>query len=627
MVWRSNDKKIGKVKFPFTKWFIFIIFCLVIAMIYSYLNAEEPVNIHEQQNEDIEISSNEDLIIKGPYYTPSNTRSSHTTDECLDCHIEKEVLTGIIADWRNSVHADANVTCIDCHEAEPTDPDAIDHKTFYMSPVVSPQDCAKCHPNETAEFDRSLHALGAVYYEFLYNKKVLPFMESQLEGEFIIVDGEEVKHGATIRGCQSCHGTNMTGKSTEDFTVWPNNGIGRINPDGSKGSCSSCHSRHSFSKAEARHPETCGQCHMGPDHPHIEIYLESKHGNIYSAEGDNWNWSNDNWEAGIDYRSPTCASCHISAAPGVAATHDVSSRLSWELEPAVSKHTDNTANSLGVSISDGSTWQEKRGRMKSVCNQCHSETWTDNYYDQADLVVDLYNEKYLEAKAIVDELYDEGLLTSAGFDEEIEFKVYEMWHHEGRRARIGAFMMGPDYVQWHGFYELLKDRVEIEHMAQELRSEALEDGLEKPSLVFLATSGSSNKILLKWDFSQPTDIDHYELYWDTSIITDISSKVPNTVETNNSYIVEGLSEDIVYYFTIVAIDKSGNETEMAFSSAISKAMDVDEDNDDGEDNDEDAISSETLAIILMVIIIIIVILLFIGSLLAKKSESGKAEKK
>ena len=179
--------------------------------------------------------------------------------------------------------------------------------------------------------------------------------------------------------------------------------------------------------------------------------------------------------AGVDFRTPTCAACHMSAASGVPVTHDVSSRLSWELESAISRHTDNTANSLGYSISDGTSWEVKRDRMKAVCEQCHSTTWVDNYYEQADIVVEIYNQKYTEAKAIVDELREDGLLTDASFDEPIEFKLYEMWHHEGRRARMGAFMMGPDYVQWHGFYEMLQDMIEIEHMAEELRSQEQQD--------------------------------------------------------------------------------------------------------------------------------------------------------
>ncbi|MCL7413611.1 MAG: hypothetical protein M8353_08360 [ANME-2 cluster archaeon] len=398
------------------------------------------------------------------------TTGSAQTDECLECHNAVKVMPGLIQDWEESKHAQEGVTCRNCHEADASDPDALNHNGFIISPLVSPKDCSECHEKQVQEFQQSLHSLGAIYYEFLFDNQKLPYLESQLEGGYIINEGEEITHAATLRGCQSCHGTNMSGKSTNDFTVWPNNGIGRINPDGSIGTCAACHTRHSFSISEARHPETCGQCHMGPDHPQIEIYMESKHGNIYSAEGDSWNWDETEWKAGVDYRAPTCSGCHMSAAPGVPASHDVSSRLSWELESAVTRHTDNTANDLGVSISDGSTWQEKRNRMMSVCKQCHSSTWTKNYYEQADIVVELYDKQYSSAKTIVDALYEDELLTRASFDEPIEFKIYEMWHHEGRRARFGAFMMGPDYVQWHGFYEMLQDRVEIDHMAEELRN-------------------------------------------------------------------------------------------------------------------------------------------------------------
>ena len=47
-----------------------------------------------------------------------------------------------------------------------------------------------------------------------------------------------------------------------------------------------------------------------------------------------------------------------------------------------------------------------------------------------------------------------GLLTEIEFDEEIEFTYFLLWHHEGRRARHGVAMMGPDYTQWHGFFEI-----------------------------------------------------------------------------------------------------------------------------------------------------------------------------
>ena len=62
----------------------------------------------------------------------------------------------------------------------------------------------------------------------------------------------------------------------EDGTLspasWPNTGMGRMNPDGTPGACSTCHTRHLFSVAVAREPGACGNCHLGPDHPQLEIY-------------------------------------------------------------------------------------------------------------------------------------------------------------------------------------------------------------------------------------------------------------------------------------------------------------------------------------------------------------------
>jgi hydroxylamine dehydrogenase len=42
------------------------------------------------------------------------------------------------------------------------------------------------------------------------------------------------------------------------------------------------------------------------------------------------------------------------------------------------------------------------------------------------------------------------------FAQAIDFTWYEIWHHEGRRARHGAAMMAPDYTHWHGTYEVAK---------------------------------------------------------------------------------------------------------------------------------------------------------------------------
>lgn len=92
-------------------------------------------------------------------------------------------------------------------------------------------------------------------------------------------------------------------------------------------------------------------------------------------------------------------------------------------------------------------WQSERDKMKAVCIQCHGKTWVDDHYVKLDRVVEEYNEVYFRpAKKMLDELYSKGLLDQGRFfDERLEVEYYELWHHEGRRARMGAAMMAPDY--------------------------------------------------------------------------------------------------------------------------------------------------------------------------------------
>lgn len=57
----------------------------------------------------------------------------------------------------------------------------------------------------------------------------------------------------------------------------------------------------------------------------------------------------------------------------------------------------------------------------------------------------------------VDDLTKDGALNpKAPFEHEVQWVFWELWHHEGRRARHGASMMGPDYTHWHGMYEVSK---------------------------------------------------------------------------------------------------------------------------------------------------------------------------
>jgi len=48
------------------------------------------------------------------------------------------------------------------------------------------------------------------------------------------------------------------------------------------------------------------------------------------------------------------------------------------------------------------------------------------------------------------------LMNPVKFSTKLHFIWFELWHHEGRRARHAASMMGPDFTHWHGTYEVAK---------------------------------------------------------------------------------------------------------------------------------------------------------------------------
>lgn len=390
-----------------------------------------------------------------------------TGEKCIKCH--KAVSEGLYRQWREGVHGQNGVNCYDCHQAKESDPDALDHKGMIISIIVSPKDCSRCHPVEFRQNMGTRHAHAAEFTDSLDN-----FLGAVLGGEAII-----------NAGCTQCHGSvvKVSGDGKLDPATWPNNGVGRVNPDGSKGSCTACHARHRFSKAQAREPQTCGKCHVGPDNPQMEIYKESKHGILYEANKERLNMKNNRWEAGEDYiDAPTCTTCHMGEGSGVASTHDVGLRLSWDLRGPVSQKS----HLVKFKGGDGEVWPDskdlpedgdkvkdksgkeqivetvfdsdyKRDTMLMVCNQCHSNTFTGSFYQQFDQVVEIYNEKFgIPAKGIMEALYEAGKLTKKPFDDKLEWIYYELWHREGRRLRHGASMMGPDYVWSKGMYDLAR---------------------------------------------------------------------------------------------------------------------------------------------------------------------------
>ena len=367
-------------------------------------------------------------LLSAPMAPADKQAVSAEGQACLDCH--RDSTPGIVAQWQSSAHAKAGVDCYSCHQANNSDPATFDHYGHKIAVIVTPNYCNRCHPAEVAQFEKSHHAAAAQFIGSLDN----------MLGE--IVEGGP----AANNGCRQCHGSEVkyTGDGKFDPATWPNSGIGRVNPDGSRGTCAACHGRHSFSSATARMPENCGKCHLGPDHPQFEIFNESKHGIQYRANFAKMNLDSKSWVVGRDYfAAPTCATCHMSATSNQAVTHDVGDRISNTLRPAISIKLDN--------------WGRRRLNMIDVCSNCHATGWVDNFYKQYEGTIDLYNEKFAKpAKSIMDKLYAAKKLTPTPFDEKIEWTYYDLWHHAGRRARLGTAMMGPDYTQWHGFFDVAK---------------------------------------------------------------------------------------------------------------------------------------------------------------------------
>jgi len=395
--------------------------------------------------------------------TFSPNELSAESRECIECH--KVETPSVYDQWGASKHFRANIGCYECHMAEEGDKDAFQHdvrlkdgttkKGQRISIIVSPRDCARCHEKEVQEFTDSHHAKAGRIMGSLDN-----ILAEVVEGNhgFKTAGFQDGVSAAAVNGCWQCHGTEVKvlpgGKL--DPATWPNTGIGRINSDGSEGSCTACHSRHEFSVEQVRNPENCGKCHMGPDHPQIEIYNESKHGVAFRAQHAKMNMGNAKWVVGEDYSAaPTCATCHMSATRNQPVNHDVGLRISWNNRPILSVRPEISDKKMGLPGAS-INWQTRRNNMMDVCSNCHNTNFIDGFYQQYDSLIELYHDKFASPSVELMALAAP-LMRPAKFSNKIDFTWFELWHHEGRRARHGASMMGPDITHWHGTYEIARN--------------------------------------------------------------------------------------------------------------------------------------------------------------------------
>ncbi len=467
---------------------------------------------------------------------------SDDTQSCLGCHTSLH--SGIVGDWMKSLHAQVTpekalekkelekrissekvpeemskfvVGCAECHTMNPEQHrDSFDHFGYSVHSVVTPSDCASCHSVESEQYKDNImsHAYGNLQNNPVYRSLVDSINGIQSFSDMKI-HTQAPDSETDADSCLACHGTKIKVNGLKaretaygemefpDLSGWPNQGVGRINPDDSKGSCASCHPRHGFSIETARKPVTCSQCHKGPDVPAYSVYSVSKHGNIYSSEQKNWDFNAVPWKAGEDFTAPTCASCHASLLVNSDGdviserSHRMNDRLPLRIFGLIYAHAhpespDTTIirNSAGLPLPteltgeeaadyliDKSEQEARKETMKNVCMACHSGTWVDGHFDRLDNTVKTTNEMTLTATKIMLSAWEKGAAKGLDkgdsiFNEGIEKKWVEQWLFYANSCRFASAMGGADYGAFaNGRWYLSKN---IQDMLDSLKNTRVE---------------------------------------------------------------------------------------------------------------------------------------------------------
>lgn len=399
------------------------------------------------------------------FLLPTATRAATPGETCVGCH--SKTSPNIVADWHQSKHSQSGVACDTCHgDAHTTAADASKAK------IPTLDTCAQCHEQQAAQFKKGKHSIAWAAMEAMPTIHYQPM--AQTEG---------------MKGCGSCHKLGV--KSTEQIAALAQQG----NRFGIA-SCDGCHTRHTFSVAEARQPQACETCHMGFDHPQWEMYSSSKHGVRNELKQLNIQ--------GETSAAPTCQTCHmqngnheVRTAWGFLAVRlPLPEDKQWAADQATilqalgaldpegkpTKLVD-VIKAADVARLDQASFQTERDKMLSTCTQCHSRDFASLQLQYGDDMIK--NADHLMAQAIgtVAGLYKDGLLNQPAnyaypfpnllaFHDAptgIEQKLFVMFLEHRMRTFQGTFHSSPDYSMWYGWSEMQRDLTEINEMAAEIR--------------------------------------------------------------------------------------------------------------------------------------------------------------
>jgi hydroxylamine dehydrogenase len=332
---------------------------------------------------------------------------------CISCHQERT--PGLFQSWVESKHAKKGIHCMTCH---------IDHQVASeQKAMVYPKKCGECHKKQLEEFRKGRHSIG--------------FDRMRIQGEYLSIPQE-------IRAafCERCH---LVQKR-----------------------CNSCHNSHKFSLKEARDPDACGSCHLGPDHPHKEMYETSLHGTIYMVTQN-------------PDRAPRCVTCHMPNG-----THNSSFGIARG--PAGTRSAVVDLKEIPIPKEEE---RRRREEMLGVCTGCHSRRFAQEQLENADQVKEEGFNLMERGKEPIKEIEKVGLLypsvaermphptegrTLVLADPQlyvgtsyIERLFFTMFKFHNIRVWKSGYHFSPSYTHGYGWAEMQLDLIDIKEEAEKLK--------------------------------------------------------------------------------------------------------------------------------------------------------------
>ena len=434
------------------------------------------------------------------------------------------------------------------------------YKPPALNMEVTREQCVSCHTDAThgwvTSWQKSVHANLDQIRQLpdsdvrAYKKGIITEVEDNLRGQKLLAQGETLKEvqctdchmGIGAKGgnhakdlhlpdrtvCGSCHVRQFAeAESERDTLTWPQKQWDKGHPSHTvdytanvetatwaalqerevaasctmchtnQTKCDNCHTRHEFSTVEARKPEACATCHNGVDHNEYENYMLSKHGTVYQARGDSWNWNarlaDQNTKGG--FTAPTCQGCHFEFKGQF--THNVVRKVRWAFLPFKS-----IADNL-----DDPWFQDRKTAWIGTCSQCHSQRFADTYLTMMDNGIKQGTKLVEQTRTVVQKLYDDKLLIgqktnrpalpepekdeAGGFSSLffaqknqstlVDRTFAEMWEQHAARYMKGLEHVNPGgWTYSHGWSDLIKDQIIINEQDTQLREKAaMEQRIQK----------------------------------------------------------------------------------------------------------------------------------------------------